>query len=50
MIVDVEPSTAVRQGELAACRTVVERSNQRLELLPARLAADTAYGSAGMLD
>jgi hypothetical protein len=50
VIVDVEPSTAVRQGELAACRTMIERSNRRLGLYPARLAADTAYGSAEMLD
>ena len=50
MIVDVEPSTAVRQGELAACRTMVERTNQRMGLYPERLAADTAYGTAEMLD
>src|ERR1700756_5147221 len=50
VIVDAEPSAAVRQGELAACRTMVERSNQRLGLYPARLAADTAYGTAEMLD
>jgi transposase len=50
VIVDVEPSTAVRQGELAACRTMVERTNARLGLYPERLAADTAYGTAEMLD
>ena len=50
MIVDVEPSTAVRQGELAACRTMIERANDRLGLYPERLAADTAYGPAEMLD
>ena len=50
MIVDVEPSTAVRQGELAACRTMVERANARLGLYPERLVGDTAYGSAEMLD
>ncbi len=49
VIVDVEPSTAVRQGELAACRTMIERANERLGLWPERLAADTAYGSAEML-
>jgi transposase len=49
VIVDVEPSTAVRQGELAACRTMVERTNERLGLYPERLTADTAYGSAEML-
>jgi transposase len=50
VIVDVEPSTAVRQGELAACRTMVERTNNRLGLYPERLTADMAYGSAEMLD
>lgn len=50
VIVDVEPSTAVRQGELAACRTMVERTEERLGLHPERLAADTAYGSAEMLE
>jgi len=50
VIVDVKPSTAVRQGELAACRTMVERANNRLGLYPERLVGDTAYGSAEMLD
>ena len=49
VIVDVEPSTAVRQGELAACRTMVERVKDSLGLWPERLAADTAYGTAEML-
>jgi transposase len=49
VIVDVEPSTAVRQGELAACRTMVERTDERLGLHPERLVADTAYGTAEML-
>ena len=34
VIVDVEPSTAVRQGELAAFRTMVERTGERLNLHP----------------
>ena len=50
VIVDVEPSTAVRQGELAACRTMIERTDERLGLHPERLTADTAYGSAEMLE
>jgi hypothetical protein len=50
VIVDVEPSTAVRQGELAACRTMIERANDSLGLHPDRLAADTAYGTAEMLE
>jgi hypothetical protein len=50
VIVDVEPTTAVRQGEFAACRTMVERTEERLGLHPERLTADTAYGSAEMLE
>jgi transposase len=50
VIVDVEASTAVRQAEVTAARTMIERVQDRFELWPARLAADTAYGSAGMLD
>lgn len=50
VIVDVEPSTAVRQGEIAATRTMIARTQERLGLWPERLAADTAYGSAEMLN
>ena len=50
VIVDVEASTAVRQAEVTAARTMIERVQDRFELWPARLAADTAYGSAEMLD
>ena len=50
VIVDVEPSTAVRQGEMAATRTMIARTEERLGLWPERLTADTAYGSAEMLN
>jgi transposase len=50
VIVDVEPSTAVRQGEVAAAKTMIERVDDTFGLYPQRLAADTAYGSAEMLD
>ncbi len=50
VIVDVEPSTAVRQAEVTAARTMIERVRERHDLSPRRLAADTAYGSAEMLD
>jgi len=49
VIVDVEPSTAIRQGELKATKTMIERTALTFGLEPARLAADTAYGSAEML-
>lgn len=49
VIVDVEATTAVRQAEVGAVRTMIERVRERHDLRPARLAADTAYGSAEML-
>ena len=50
VIVDVEETTAVRQAEVGAARTMIERVKDRYDLWPARFAADTAYGSAEMLD
>ena len=50
VIVDVEASTAVRPAELTAARTMIERVRERHDLHPDRLAGDTAYGSAEMLE
>jgi IS5 family transposase len=50
VIVDVEPSTAVRQAELAAAETMIERVHDDLDLWPERLIADTGYGAAEMLN
>ncbi|MDR6284506.1 hypothetical protein HNR47_000489 [Methylopila jiangsuensis] len=49
VIVDVEPSRAIRQAEVGAAQTMVERAQDRFGLWPERLAADSAYGSAEML-
>ena len=49
VIVDVEPSRAIRQAEVGATRTMIERTQERFGLYPERLAADTAYGSADNL-
>src|SRR5246500_4939690 len=49
IIVDVEPSTAVRQAEVTAAKTMISRCESQFGLCPARLAGDTAYGSAEML-
>jgi len=49
VIVDVEASRAVRQAEVGAARTMLERTAERFDLKPERLAADSAYGSAEML-
>jgi transposase len=50
VIVDVEASRAVRQAEVGAARTMLERTEERFGLKPQRLAADSAYGSAPMLN
>ena len=50
VIVDVEASRAVRQSEVGAARTMLERTEERFGLKPQRLAADSAYGSAPMLN
>src|SRR6187431_1629379 len=46
VIVDVEASRAIRQAEVGAARTMLDRTQERFGLWPARLAADSAYGSA----
>jgi transposase len=49
VIMDVEATTAVRQAEVTAAKTMIDRTAERLEVTPDRLAADTGYGSAEML-
>ena len=49
IIVDVEPTRAIRQAEVGAARTMIDRVQDRFGLHPERLAADSAYGSAGRL-
>ncbi|WP_246033038.1 transposase, partial [Falsirhodobacter xinxiangensis] len=49
VIVDVEASRSIRQAEVGAARTMIDRAKDRFDLQPERLAADTAYGSAEML-
>jgi transposase len=50
VIVDVEASTAIRQAEVTAAKTMIDRVDRRFGLYPEKLAGDTAYGSAEMLD
>ncbi len=45
VIVDVEATRAIRQAEVGASRTMVERTEERSGLKPGYLVADTAYGS-----
>jgi len=50
VIVDVEASRAIRQAEVGAAKTMIDRTEERFGLKPERLAADTAYGSAALLN
>jgi hypothetical protein len=45
----VEATTVIRQAEVTAARTMIERTEERFNLYPERLAGDSAYGSAEML-
>jgi len=49
VIVDVEATRAIRQAEVGAARTMIDRVADRFGLRPRRLAGDTAYGAAPML-
>jgi len=49
VIVDVEATTAVRQAEVTAAKTMIDRTAEQFGVKPERLAADTGYGSAEML-
>ena len=50
VIMDVEASRAIRQAEVGAAKTMIDRTEERFGLKPERLAADTAYGSAATLN
>src|SRR5499433_3158341 len=50
VIMDVEASRAIRQAEVGAARTMIERTEERFGLKAERLAADSAYGAAPMLN
>jgi hypothetical protein len=50
VIMDVEASRAIRQAEVGAGKTMVERTEERFDIKPKWLAADTAYGSGPNLN
>jgi transposase len=50
IIMDVEASRAIRQAEVGAAKTMVERTEERFDIKPKLLAADTAYGSGSNLN
>ena len=49
IILDVEASRAIRQAEVGASRTMLDRTAERFGLKPQTLVADSAYGSAANL-
>src|ERR1700747_2922282 len=50
IIMDVEASRAIRQAEVGAAKIMIERTEQRFDIKPKRLAADTAYVSGATLN
>lgn len=49
VIVDVEATPARTYDEVAVTKTMLDRTEQRFDLKPKRLAADTAYGTGNFL-
>ncbi len=49
VIVDVEPSAAIRNAEADTTKRMIDRTEARFGLKPSRLIGDTAYGTAEML-
>ena len=49
VIVDVEATPARISKEVASTKTMIKRTAERIGLLPKHVAADTAYGTGGLL-
>ena len=50
IIMDVDASRAIRQAEVGASKTMIERTEARFDIKPKWLAGDTAYGSGKNLN
>lgn len=50
IILDVEPTRSIRQAEVGAVPTMIDRVHDKHDLKPERLVAATTYGSGSMLD
>ncbi|WP_282047758.1 IS1182 family transposase [Roseibium album] len=50
VILDVEASRSVRQAELGAMQTMVDRTKDTFDINPERMIADTAYGTGPLLE
>jgi hypothetical protein len=46
---DVKATTAIRQAEVGAAKTMLDRTAEQFEVTPSRLVADAGYGSAEMI-
>src|SRR5271170_128716 len=49
VIMDVEATTAIRQAEVGAAKTMLDRTAEQFDITPSRLVADGGYGSAEMV-
>jgi transposase len=49
VIMDVEATTAIRQAEVGAAKTMLDRTTEQFDVTPSRLVADGGYGSAEMI-
>ena len=49
VIMDVEATTTIRQAEVGAAKTMLDRTAEQFEVVPSRLVADAGYGSAEMI-
>ena len=50
VIMDVEATRAIRQAEVGATKTMIDRTEERFGLKPQRLSGDSAYGSSEILN
>ena len=46
---DVRATTAIRQAEVSAAKTMLDRTAEQFDLTPLRLVGDGGYGSAEMV-
>ena len=49
VIMDVEATTTIRQAEVGAAKTMLDRTAEQFGVTPSRLVADGGYGSAEMV-
>ena len=49
IIMDVEASRSIRQAEVGASKTMIERTQERFDIKPERLAGDTSLCCSGVL-